>query len=102
MTNTVPFVIPFFRYGRDGAKTLGSFDTTQEIADLACKIIDQTQAEFAIEVLGSGELSLTCEYEDKDCEIQSLGIEICPNNSAAVNHAVIDLVKSAASKLGLS
>jgi len=56
MTSAVSFNIPFFRYGRDGNKQLGSFDTTQEIADLVCKITDRTQAEFAIEVLNTGEL----------------------------------------------
>ena len=65
------------------------FDHSSEVNDKALSIIGQG-GRFTSEVLTTGQVSLACEYGDRDVAIQSC------NNDAGIREAVKTLVDEAA------
>lgn len=87
--------IPFNQSLRpDGSVQSVAIDRPEEIGLAAQKLLDAGCA-LEIEVLPTGEISMTVERENDDGEVETLAIEVCGNGPQVPAH-VDKLIKTAA------
>lgn len=91
----------FTQYLRpDGRKKEVSIDCGPEIESKAEQVLD-FGGEFEVEVLNTGAVSLTIEYDDDEGERVSLAHEVC-ENGPTVPIAVVRLVETALANIALA
>lgn len=94
MTTSAANEIPFTQYLRpDGRQKAVVIERPKEIVQEALKLISEHKCRFDIEVLTTGDVSMTCE-QGRGRNHRVLSWEICPNGPA-VPEAVDRLVQKA-------